>query len=44
MSDEDRTAYNAWLDNPDTIFGEVEGRHDATLFKVCSYFWKYADE
>jgi hypothetical protein len=22
MSDEDRTAYNAWLDNSDTIFGE----------------------
>lgn len=44
MSDEDKSKYDAWLDNPDTILGEGAGRHDATKFKICSYYWKHTDE
>jgi putative DNA primase/helicase len=44
MSDEDKSKYDAWLDEPDTILGEGAGRHDATKFKVCSYYWKYEGE
>ena len=44
MSDEDKSRYSAWLDDTDTILGVGSGRHDATKFKVCSYFWKYSGE
>ena len=44
MSDEDKQRFNAWLDDDNTIIKEGEGRHDVTKFKICSYFWKYADE
>jgi P4 family phage/plasmid primase-like protien len=44
MSDEDKAEYDSWLDDPNTILGEGAGRHDATKFKVCSYYWKYEGE
>ena len=44
MSDDDKSKYDAWLDDPDTILGEGTGRHDATKFKVCSYYTKYSGE
>lgn len=43
MSDQDKQRYDSWLDDPSTILGEGAGRHDATRFKVRSYYWKYAN-
>lgn len=42
--DIDKQIYNKWLDEPTTILGIRGGRHDATKFKVCSYYFKYSDE
>lgn len=44
MPDSDKDEYNTWLDDPNTIIGEGEGRHDATKFKICSYYFKYSGE
>ena len=44
MSDADRNKYDAWLDLDTTILGEGAGRHDATKFKICSFYWKYSGE
>jgi DNA replicative helicase MCM subunit Mcm2 (Cdc46/Mcm family) len=44
MSDVDKEAYDKWLDQPTTILGVRDGRHDATKFKICRYYWKYRDE
>ncbi|MFY9965199.1 MAG: bifunctional DNA primase/polymerase [Nitrososphaeraceae archaeon] len=44
MSDEDKEAYDRWLDLPTTILGENQGRHDATKFKINRYYWKYSGE
>jgi DNA replicative helicase MCM subunit Mcm2 (Cdc46/Mcm family) len=44
MSDADKQAYDRWLDEPTTILGVRAGRHDATKFKVCSYYFKYSGE
>lgn len=44
VTDEDKAKYDAWLDDLYTILGEGAGRHDATKFKVCSYYWKYERE
>jgi hypothetical protein len=44
MSDDDRQQYDEWLDKPDTILGINQGRHDATKFKIISYYWKYSGE
>jgi hypothetical protein len=44
MSDEDRDRYDAWLDADSTVLGIGAGRHDATKFKICSYYWKYKSE
>ncbi|MPZ06619.1 MAG: hypothetical protein GEU26_09425 [Nitrososphaeraceae archaeon] len=44
MSDEDKKAYDEWLDLPTTILGENQGRHDATKFKIIRYYWKYDGE
>jgi P4 family phage/plasmid primase-like protien len=44
MSDADKNEYDEWLDFDTTILGEGAGRHDATKFKICSFFWKYTDE
>lgn len=44
MSDEDKEKFDTWLDDPSTILGVGGGRHDATKFKVCSYYWKYSGE
>jgi hypothetical protein len=36
MSDEGKEAYEKWLDDPNTILGEGQGRHDALKFKINS--------
>jgi hypothetical protein len=41
MSDDDRAAYDKWLDLPKTILGEGQGRHDALKFKIIRYYYKY---
>lgn len=38
MSDENKEAYEKWLDDPDTILGEGQGRHDSLKFKIISYY------
>lgn len=44
MSDENKEAYEQWLDDPNTILGVGEGRHDALKFKINSYYFKYSGE
>lgn len=44
MSDENKEAYEKWLDDPNTILGEGQGRHDALKFKINSYYYKHKDE
>src|SRR5919106_887553 len=44
MSDKVKEKYDEWLEKSDTIIGEGEGRHDATKFKICSYYFKYKEE
>lgn len=44
VSDKDKAKYDSWLDDPDTILGEGAGRHDATKFKVCRFYWKHTGE
>ncbi len=44
MSDEDKDAFEKWLDDPNAILGEGQGRHDALKFKINSYYFKYKDE
>jgi hypothetical protein len=41
MSDTDKEAYERWLDEPTTVLGENQGRHDATKFKIIRNYWKY---
>src|SRR5215469_3320010 len=43
MSDENKETYEKWLDDPDTILGVGQGRHDALKFKINSYYYKYKD-
>lgn len=44
MSDVDKSAYDAMLDQPDLVIGVHGGRHDATKFKVIRYYWKYSGD
>jgi hypothetical protein len=44
MSNENKEKYEKWLDDPNTVLGEGQGRHDALKFKIISYYYKYKDE
>jgi hypothetical protein len=43
MSDENKQAYIAWLEDLNTIIKEHEGRHDAIKTLGCSYYYRYKD-
>jgi hypothetical protein len=43
-SDEDKQAYIEWLERPDTIIRDGEGRHIAVKTLGCSYYYRYKDE
>jgi hypothetical protein len=44
MSENDKEAYEKWLDDPITILGEGQGRHDALKYKINSYYFKFKGE
>ena len=43
VSTADKERYQAYLENPTTILGVKQGRHDATLFIAKQYYWAYKD-
>ena len=43
VSTADKERYQAYLENPTTILGAKQGRHDATLFIAKQYYWAYKD-
>ena len=41
MSDENKQEYIRWLEDPNTVLGEGEGRHPALVILGLSYYYRY---